>query len=476
MLTGSTLKTTINNDVADDAGRVVAAGLATIAAGTTIDITVTGTLTIGQTYIIVSGGSSTMVVPTTITDNSASYNFTASIGGSSLTLTVIAASVAGNYTATTTTSNATAAATTLEAISDAGATGDMATVITAIDGLTGTARGDAIATMISDPSGALIATSLSVQSLSLGVVTSRMAALRSGLSGTSESGVSSGNAYSNSALWGQAFGTTATQDRRKDSDGYDADTAGLAFGGDTLLEDGEWTVGGAYSFAVSNVNNKGSRTGNGSDIKSHQGTLYASLDGDAYYVDVLGSIARNSYETNRQISIGSINRTARGDFNAMQYSAKVGGGYNFPMGDGLTLTPTASLQATRLMLDGYTETGADSLNLAVKSQSYNHVQSGLGVKVSYMVVDYGKERLSASVHATWLYDVKSVRQATTSTFTGGGGSFVTEGPAPARNAANLGASLIFDLGTGLSIAATYDVEIKDQYLGHSATATGRWEF
>jgi len=128
-------------------------------------------------------------------------------------------------------------------------------------------------------------------------------------------------------------------------------------------------------------------------------------------------------------------------------------------------------------LDSYTETGAGSLNLAVKSQDYNSVQSGLGVKETY-VVDAGDDggKLTASVHAIWLYDVKSVRQESTSSYTGGGGSFVTEGPKPARNAANLGVALDYDLGTGFSVAATYDAEIKDEYLSHSATATARMEF
>lgn len=479
MTAGSTLKTTINTDAANDSGRIVASGNATIAAGTTIDITVTpGTLTVGQTFVIVTSAGGTIAVPSTITDNSASYNFTGSTNGTTtLTLTVVAASVAGNYTATTTSSNATAAATVFEAISNAGATGDMATVITAIDGLSGTARGDAIATTIPDTSGALTTTGLSMQSQSLGVVTSRLAALRGGLSGTSESGVSSGDAYSNSALWGQAFGASATQDRRKATDGYDAKTAGLAFGGDTLLNSGDWTVGGAYSYAVSNVNNKGSRIGNGSDINSHQGTAYASLDGGPYYVDILGSVARNTYDTTRQISVGAINRTARGDFNAMQYSAKVGGGYNFPMGNGWIATPTGSVQASRLSLDSYTETGASSLNLSVNSQTYNSVQTGLGMKGTY-ALDAGSngEALTTSVHATWLYDVKSARQETTSSYTGGGASFITQAAAPARNAANLGAALNYDLGTGVSIAATYDAEVKDQYLGHSATATARMKF
>jgi len=476
MKAGSTFKTTINTDAANASGTLTASGNLTIAAATTIDITVTpATLTDGQTYVILTGAGGTINVPTTITDNSSKYSFTASATATTLKLTVSAATAVYSGSVTSS-SNASAAATIFDSLATT-ATGDMSTVITALDTLTGTALDTAIATTLPDTSGALATAGLSVQSQSLGVVTSRMAALRNGLSGTAESGISSGSAAKNSAMWGQAFGATAEQKYRKATDGYDVTTGGLAFGGDQLLDSKDWTVGAAYSYAVTNVNNKGANLGNGSDIKSHQGTLYASLDNGPYYVDVLGSVARNDNETNRQINVGSLNRVARGDFKSMQYSAKVGGGYNVDMGDGWTATPTASVQATRISIDGYTETGADALNLAIASQSYNHVQSGLGMKGTY-TQDSGSngETLTVSGHATWLYDVKSVRQETTSSYTGGGASFITQAANPARNAANVGASASYDLGTGVSVAASYDAEVKDQYLSHAATATARVKF
>ncbi len=475
MAAGSTLKTTINTDTANDAGTITATGAVSINAGTTIDITVTpGSLTTGQTYVIVTGGSGVSTVPTTITDNSATYTFTGSTTGTTLTLTVGVAS--GIYSSSvTSSSNSSAAAKVFDAIAVAGATGDMSTVLTQLNTLSGTALDTAITTTIPDVSGAVISTGLSAQAQSLGVVTSRLAALRNGDAGT-DSGVSSGSAATNTAIWGQAFGSTAEQDRRADTDGYDSDTVGLAFGGDKILDSKDWIVGGAYSYSVSNVNYKASRSGNGSDIDSHQGTLYGSLDEGPYYIDILGSVARNGYNTERKISVGSIQRTAKGDFKALQYSAKVGGGYNIPMGGGWTVTPTASLQATHLAIDGYTETGANALNLQVASEKYNQLQSGLGVAGSYVMQTAGGRSLSTTLHATWLYDLKSARQNMTSSYTGGGGAFATDGPAPAVAAANLGAAMNYSLDGGLSIAATYDAEIKDQYLSHSATATARLEF
>jgi outer membrane autotransporter protein len=45
-----------------------------------------------------------------------------------------------------------------------------------------------------------------------------------------------------------------------------------------------------------------------------------------------------------------------------------------------TITPIASLQASHVKVDSYTESGAGDVNLRVKSQDYDFVQSRLGVK------------------------------------------------------------------------------------------------
>ena len=188
---GATLTTTINSDTADDAGRVVATGIATTAANTTINITVTpATLTAGQTYVIVSGGAGgSVVVPTTIIDDSANHNFVASTDGNSLTLTV---QLAAAFTGTATTPNTSAVATALEAAALEG-DADMATVIAALNSLgSDAARDAAMATMTPDAEGGLIVGSLGAQSLTFGTVGSRIEAVRTGAL-TSERGLAAGD-------------------------------------------------------------------------------------------------------------------------------------------------------------------------------------------------------------------------------------------------------------------------------------------
>jgi outer membrane autotransporter protein len=235
------------------------------------------------------------------------------------------------------------------------------------------------------------------------------------------------------------------------------------------------SLGLSYAQAGSSLDYQDVRSGNGSELDSHLGALYGSYDGGRYYIDAIANVAFNTYETNRQIRVGAINRQAKGNFNGRQYSAKVVAGY--PMGnDGTTVVPMASAQATRLHLDSYTETGADALNLHVDAQSYDYLQTGLGVRTTFnMQVPVGT--LSAFFKVMWLYDALDDSQAVTSIFTGDGGeAFTVNAPEAARHAAQLSAGLRYETDGGLSFVARYEAMIKDEYLGHTATATIQYVF
>ena len=461
---GATLTTTINSDTADDAGRVVATGIATTAANTTINITVTpATLTAGQTYVIVSGGAGgSVVVPTTIIDDSANHNFVASTDGNSLTLTV---QLAAAFTGTATTPNTSAVATALEAAALEG-DADMATVIAALNSLgSDAARDAAMATMTPDAEGGLIVGSLGAQSLTFGTVGSRIEAVRTGAL-TSERGLAAGDPATGIGIWLQAAYNAADQDPRQGASGFNVQTAGFAFGGDKILSDSPWTVGAAYGFAFTDLDSEDVRSGNGTDIQSHQGVVYGSYDGDRYFIDALANIAFNSYETTRQIAIGpAFTRRATGDFYGMQYSAKATTGIPLALG-GFVVTPMASVQYTHLDVDSYTETGAGPLNLNVADQDYDLVQTGLGLKASFDVVTKSGT-LSPGVRAMWLYDAVTADQTITSTFAGGGTSFDTRSPDAARHGAIVGVSLTYRMSDYLSLGAAYDAELRDRYLGHS---------
>ena len=185
-------------------------------------------------------------------------------------------------------------------------------------------------------------------------------------------------------------------------------------------------MGGAFSYARTNVNSKGTSNGNGSDLASYQGILYASYDRESYYVEGMVNVGFNDADGVRKIVIDTLRRTAKSDYWSQQYTGKVSGGYDFKRGN-VTVTPTASLQYTHLDVDGYTETGANDLNLIVESQDYNVLQTGLGGKVAYNI-ETKKGTLVPELSAVWLYDFIGDKQQSTSTFNAGGGRSAPTAP------------------------------------------------
>ncbi|MCH8998168.1 MAG: autotransporter domain-containing protein [Proteobacteria bacterium] len=471
----ATLKTTISSVSA--AGNISTVGNVNVSGtGTTLDITVNTAdyIASGTTYTIVNGGGGTdtgVNAPATITDNSSILSFSAITTGNDLIITTARNVV---YVSTAGSGVGAGAAAALESISDSGATGDMATVLGALDGLSGSTQATAIATTTPEVSGGATVASFTAQGQTLGTVSARLGDLRAGLDDDEMTGFATGNRAKGVGIWLRGFGNRSEQRKRAGVDGYRADTFGVAVGGDKRLLEDRLTLGLAYAYAGSEVDSTGGRDGNGTDVASHQGTAYGSYGTGRWYVEGMANVAYNNYDSVRKVTVGSIQRTAKGDYKGWQYGAKAGGGYNIDAGKAV-ITLTASLQYSRLDLDGYTETGADSLNLNVDDRSFDRLRSSLGARMAYSV-ETGVGTFVPEVHAAWLYDLVADKQEVTSTYTGGGGAFNTEGADPARHGANVGASVALHATSNVTLSANYDAEFKDRYASHSGTLTVGYHF
>jgi outer membrane autotransporter protein len=163
--------------------------------------------------------------------------------------------------------------------------------------------------------------------------------------------------------------------------------------------------------------------------------------------------------------LGAIDRTALSDYNGQQYSALVDFGYTFDVHK-LKFTPMASVQYMHLRVGGYTERDAGSLNLKVDSQDYDMLQTGFGAKFEYPLESkYGT--FTPEIHAKWLYDFIGDKQQTTSTFSGGGGSFATNGFKPAQSTYDFGTKVSLITKNDVTLGVEYDFQIKEDYWEHT---------
>ena len=196
-----------------------------------------------------------------------------------------------------------------------------------------------------------------------------------------ESGVASGDEVYRSGIWTKAFGGLATQDSRRGVAGYKSTAYGATVGLDNLVTD-DVRVGGALSYSQSDVKGKGA-TKTDTSLQSYQVALYGSYEPGDYFVEGQLAYALNDVDTSRQIKIGSLKRTAKGDYKAHQYSADVGVGMPIDFANGFTLTPRAGLFYSYTQSDSYTETGAQSLNRKVSPEDTQILEASLGTSFAY---------------------------------------------------------------------------------------------
>jgi outer membrane autotransporter protein len=468
MAAGSTLRTTINADSANAAGRIVASGPVSIAANTTIDLTVVpATLTAGQTYVIVSGAAGGSIsLPASIISSNADYEFVASSDGSSLTLTTRSAA---SYVQAARSANTRAIAHALQAARTTGSS-DMKTVLSQLNGLSSSGAKDAAMASMAPPldNGLTFANRLA-QELVFSTIGSRLESVRNPTAG-GPSGVSTGNPADGVGIWLQAFANEGTQDARDGAPGFKTRTSGFALSTDTVLPDDRWTLGASFAYAGSSISFRDQRSGNGNEIASYQLSLYGSYTGDGFHVDAITNVSANTYTSRRQITVGSINRIANGSFNGLQYSAKATVGLPVQRGD-LLVTPLASLEYTHMRIHGYTETGADALNLNVAAQRSDFLQAGLGASVRFSNW-LGRGKLSSTLRAMFLYDTIADPQTVASSFTGGGGtSFTTRAPDAARQSVKVGVGMSYALGRYRTWSLNYDALLKDGFVGHTGMLT-----
>lgn len=430
-------------------------------------------ITTGTEFTIVDGAGASTVG--TIVEDSFIYSFTIATtdGGEDISVTVTRDKTFNGVAANTQNK---AIGSTLETLG-ANAAGDLGTVVTNLGNFTTAAAiDDAIETLKPGIDG-LAQGSINAQTSFMNTVNNRLATLRT----NGESGVVTGDGLHSRNFWVEAYGSFIDQDERDGVAGFNSSAYGIALGADTdeILDDA--VLGMSVSFGGANVDSDS--VGNAqTDINTYQVTGYYSTDVympgsgiDGTYFDAMVAVGFNEYDTERTINVGGFDRTAKGDFDGMQYSARAALGREYDMGNGFSLIPEVSAQYSYVSLDSYTETGAGGAGLIVNPDDNNALELGVGATAAW---DHQTSHgiLRPELRGTVVYDVLGDEFSATSTFIGGGTSFETEEAEVAQLGARLGAGVTFVNMDGMEFGANYDADIREDLIGHTAKLNVNWKF
>ena len=239
-------------------------------------------------------------------------------------------------------------------------------------------------------------------------------------------------------LWAKGFGNYGTQDARGDSSGYDSTTYGAMIAYDRSIGF-DTRAGLGFGYAESNIDGK--KFDSDMDFDTYQVTAYLGHENGPWFIHSSGTFGWNDYTSTRHIVFPGVDKTASADYNGQEYTAFGLAGYHFSGINKFTITPMVSIQYSRVNTDDYTETGAGDTNLIVDSQSYDYIESGLGIKVerdfSYRGGVYVPEG-----HFKLLHELSNPTSEQTAVYAvAGSPSFTTLGQNTADNIFNVGAGL-----------------------------------
>ena len=368
------------------------------------------------------------------------------------------------------------------------ATGDLDTALTALSALSASDQAIALQRIAPQTNRALTAASTQTISGALDTVQVRLDGVRSQgyvaslmddlLSGKAMlasadnlDGIAS-NDTPNRGVWGKAFGSNGRQRQDGEFSGYKANTYGLSFGADTRL-DSAWIVGGAFTYADTGVALQDVHSGDSSNIKTYQVTGYASRNFDTWYAEGMLAYAQQHFNSVRDTTVSGV---AQSTYQGSQWAARATAGLPLALNADVTMTPTMGLELNYQRQNGYTESGAGALSMAVDGYASNRVRSVIGTTVASQMAMGNGAMLKPSMHLVWRHQFHSGGIDTTATFAGGGPSFTTPGQSAARNTVTFGGALAYIKSKTVSFSLQLDGERATNYAAVAAQLVGLWRF
>lgn len=169
---------------------------------------------------------------------------------------------------------------------------------------------------------------------------------------------------------------------------------------------------------------------------------YLIYQSEPWYVNALIAGGLHSYDLDRSITIGPLHRTASSHPNANEFLSYLGAGYNYNSAKEWQIGPDVAIQFVNLNVSDYTESGAQSLNLAVASRRLSATRSLLGGHFAYET-HFTAYDIQPIITAAYVHDFENTKGMAFSWINAGGSTTLLSDQSPQRNFAFINAGLQF---------------------------------
>jgi autotransporter-associated beta strand protein len=242
-------------------------------------------------------------------------------------------------------------------------------------------------------------------------------------------------------------------------------TDGATVGADYRVSS-NFVLGAAIGYA--NISSDLNRDGH-LDIDNGKGSLYGTFYTQGFYINGIAGGGFSSIDT-RRATVGGF---ARGDTDGTEFNALLGIGHDFHIG-AFSIGPVASIQYSTVGIDGFSEHGALGA-LRIDSQSQDSLKSAAGLRASY-AKKMGGVVLIPEVRAQWGHEYLTSTPSINAGFTSDD-SFTVHGPHIGHDSLLLDAGASAQLTPRVAIFGFYGGELfRENYTAHSINGGVRVTF
>lgn len=280
------------------------------------------------------------------------------------------------------------------------------------------------------------------------------------------SGLSTGEQIvTNNNLWGTVLGNWAKQNDLNNVSGYRINTGRIVLGVDNKLSS-EFNIGLLFALGNSSVDSNNADAPSNLIVNSFQIGNYGDYDihkdlNWSYQAD----IGINKNKGSRSISFYGVSANSK----YYSYTSHLGSGLKkvIKLKEDTYLTPSMQINYLHVHSEAYTENYANVLNLNVNSQNYEELFTSIDLRIDHNLTSY--INIFSNVGAG--YNCLNSQVQITSSYTGGGDAFMTNGLKTSPWIYNTGLGFSSFLKKGLEFVVRYDLEKSTSgYLNQTASA------
>jgi outer membrane autotransporter protein len=180
------------------------------------------------------------------------------------------------------------------------------------------------------------------------------------------------------------------------------------------------------------------------------------------------ALSSSHITTERRIAFGDIDRIAAADYLGHSIGFSGEASYGFDLGGGTTIAPLFTLDVGWSGHGGFTETGADALNLTGAAESWMRLDTGFGVALTH-AFETEAGRVTLDGRLVWEHAFADVVPTEAMTLAGGPAGFTVAGPSAGRDRLRIGAGVSVEATQGLAIRASYEGIVSASQHSHIAS-------